>query len=209
GPEDGKGGGEEKAGGELEVKSTLGGPVTTLREANPGTGVWFRAEPFAVGANGSDAEGIRLRAQSVIRNMFVEGGGLAARFSPDNVVRLTEGFAQWRTRNGDLIAGRQHLFIGPLHNFRIGSLLGFETEDAAVVRPALRGPYRAELGYLGDTNPLFGVGFSGVYARGSAVVNEGVFAGTLLTADRSHSQLGWSLDGSYPLVRNQVDGYAS
>lgn len=209
GPEETKGAGEGKADGKVLIESTLGGPVSSQRQANAGTGVWFRAEPFAVGSNEADSEGLHLRAQTVVRNMFVEVGGLVARLSPDNVARLSEGFYQWRTRSGDLIVGRQHLFIGPAHNLRIGSLLGFETMDAAVVRPALRGPFRAELGYIADTNPLFGQGFSGVYARGSAVVHEGVFAATVLTADLSHTQPGWSLDASYPVVRDQLDVYAS
>ena len=68
--------------------------------------------------------------------------------------------------------------------------------------------YRQEVGYLLNSSPLFGDGYSGFYTRGEATLGKGVFGWLLLTANAGGSGLGWSLDTSYPLIRDTVDLYA-
>jgi hypothetical protein len=178
------------------------------RPANPGTNIWFRVQPFVVGSNRTDSEGIRVRAQSVYQELYMEVGGLLWHHDDVAQARLSEGFYQWRTRPADLLVGRQHVFLGPFNNLEVPELLGFETADAAILQPAVPGPFRAQVGYLANTSPLFGTGFDGVFARGEAFYLNGVLGGALFKALVDHTQVGWSVDGSYPLLPGIVDGYA-
>jgi hypothetical protein len=120
---------------------------------------------------------------------------------------LSEGYLHFRTRGGDLVVGRQHLFIGPVQNNRLGSLLKLEAADAVVYQAPLRRGYRQEAGYLIDSRATRRRGYSGGYLRGQAPVRAGYAGYSVLFADTGNSRIGWSLDASQPVIPNVLDLY--
>jgi hypothetical protein len=195
---EGGGGGDERFSGRV-----VGSP-----EANPGKGVWFRFEPFGIGGTDGHAEGLRVRAQSVINPLYLEFGGRAEDLDGDFRAQLSDGLAHARARSFEAMAGRQHLFLGPVNNSDIARLLGTETVDAVILKTRIPGRYQQFGGYIWNTSPLFSGGYSGGYARGEALIGEGLFGWQLLSANVAGSFLGWQADASYPVVRNTLDLYA-
>ncbi len=178
---------------------------------NPGTDAWFTADSFGVGASNGYSAGVRGRAHMVRNNVYVEVGGLLMRFDNEqqdaNIARISEGFVQLRQGDLELVAGRQHLFLGPASRLSLGALLGFNTADAAVVRADF-GRYTQQFGYLANTSPIFGNGFDGAYGRGELAVGEGLLGWNVLEAFVENSILGWSADFSYPVLPEVADAYA-
>jgi hypothetical protein len=186
-------------------------------EANPGKGIWFRADPFGVFGSGGNSEGFRLRAQSVVKNVYLEAGTRIANLNGNFVSQLSEGYGVFRARSFDMIAGRYHPYLGPANNANLGTLLGFNTFDAAVVRTHLPGRYQQRAGYIWNSSPLQGQPYRGVFARGEYSVLEGQVGWQLLNITNPMlpanvlipaTQTGWQIDGSIPVVRNQLDAYS-
>jgi hypothetical protein len=177
-------------------------------EANAGAGVWFLADPFAIAGSSGHFEGLRVRMQAVNGPFFVEFGGRGIDNNGDARGQLSEASVQGRERNFDIIAGRQRFFLGPANNSDIAKILGFDTVDCVLVRSRIPGKVRAQAGYIWNSNPLFGPGFAGPYSRAEAFVGSGIFGWQMLGAKNAGTQLGWSLDATYPLVKNMVDVYS-
>lgn len=186
-------------------------------EANPGSGVWFRADPFGVFGSSGTSQGFRLRAQSIVKNLYAEVGTRVGNLNGSFTAQLSEGYGIVRANSFDFIAGRYHPYLGPANNANLGTLLGFNTFDAAVLRTHLPGRYQQRAGYIWNSSPLQGQPFRGVFARGEYDVLDGQLGWQLLNITNPMlpnnvlipaTQTGWQVDGTFPLVRNQLDVYS-
>lgn len=167
----------------------------------------FLFEPFGVAADNYDALGTRARFQGVQGDLFVELGYMYTLENGRSRHDLSEGFLQVRTRYGDFIGGRQHLFLRLANNQDVGTLLGLETTDAVVWDGQPGGGVRAQGGYIFDTNALDPGGLRGAFSRAQVPVGRGIVGYSLLASADGHPNLGWSLDASYPLLPNTLDIY--
>ncbi|HTE20772.1 MAG TPA: hypothetical protein VK689_20595, partial [Armatimonadota bacterium] len=140
--------------------------------------------------------------------VFAELGYLYQLVDGQSQHDISEGFLHVRGRHGDVIAGRQHRFIGPANNNQVGTLLGLEAVDAVIYEAPLRRGFRQEVGYLFDTRALRNGGERGAYARGQAPVFAGNAGYSVLVPTRDGRNVGWSLDAAQPLIRNVLDVYA-
>jgi hypothetical protein len=174
----------------------------------------FRLEPYAVGSSDADAYGIRTRAQASNGDVYAELGYRYARFDGElldggvNEHDISEGFLHARGGLGDLIAGRQHVFLGPANNTNIGTLLTLDAVDAAVYELPLKRGLRQQFAYVFDSRSVEDGGFAAGYARGEALVGGGLAGYSVMEARRSGRQVGWSLDAAQPIIRNRLDVYA-
>jgi hypothetical protein len=108
---------------------------------------------------------------------------------------------------GDVKVGRQYVFLGPASNSDLGKLIGFNTMDGAfwVSPPGKRLGWQA--GYVYDSAPLVGDGFSGWLGRFHGRVGAGKWGANVLTANRAGGGLGGSIDLSHPIFPNRLEGY--
>lgn len=202
---------------ELQREEQFTGTVPPAYVANPGNGVWFRAEPFGVLASSGDSEGFRLRAFGATKSLFAEAGTRIMNLNENFVAQMSEANGVYRARSFDIIAGRWHPYLGPSTNTNLGALLGFNTFDAGVIKTNLKGPYQQLAGYIWNSSPLQGTPYRGFFARGQYSVLEGQLGWQLLNITETllpantlipFVQTGWQVDGSFPVVRNQLDVYS-
>lgn len=166
-------------------------------------------EPYAFGSdNGDSAFGGRLRFQGVSGNVYAELGYRYARINEQrDLSDISEGLLHVRGKYGDIIAGRQHLFMGPANNSDVGELLGLDATDAVVYDLPLKKGYQQRFGYVFDSRALQVGGYHGGFLRGQAPVNGGYVGYSVLATTREGNNIGWSVDGSQPLVKNVLDIY--
>lgn len=185
---------------------TLPGIVST--PGDPGNrNQQFRFEPFAFASNESDAAGARVRYQATSGSVYAEFGYRFLRLDSDNQHDLSEALVHIKGKYGDVIAGRQHLFLGPSNNNQVGRLLGLESTDAVVYQLPMPKGFRQQVGYIFDTRAIDPGGFNAAYARGQARLGYGNI-GYSLMAEPGEGHFGWQIDAAQPLVRNVVDLYA-
>jgi len=168
----------------------------------------FRLEPFFFASEGNNALGARLRFQGTSGDAYAELGYRYTLLNGSQSLHdISEGFLHLRGHHGQLIAGRQHLFLGPANNNRFGTLLGLETTDAVVYELPLKGGFRQQVGWLIDTQALRDRGFAGGFARGQAPFRGGYVGYSVLASTHDDHTTGWSIDFSQPLIKNKVDVY--
>ena len=174
-----------------------------------GQRIQARFEPFALGGTDDDqAAGARLRVQGTAGDVFAEVGYRYAWISGDDVSDISEGFVHLKGHDGDIIAGRQHLFLGPTNNTRLGTLLGLEATDAVVYEiPSSGRAFRQQFGYVFDSQALDHGGYAGAYARGLTLLGRGNVGYSILGSQDRGSKVGWSLDASQSLIPNVLDIY--
>jgi hypothetical protein len=172
-----------------------------------GKNAQFRFEPFAFATNHDDTEGARIRFQGTTGDAYAEFGYRYALLNGKSTHEFSEGFLEFRGRNGDLTVGRQHLFLRAANNQDIGTLLGLETSDAIVYEPPLGDGYRLQSGYLLDSRSLDKGGFRGGFTRGQMPFLRGLAGFTVSGSQDEHPNLGWSLDTSQSLIPNVLDVY--
>jgi hypothetical protein len=183
-------------------------PGTATVPVRGNSNVVWKLDSYAIGAEPGETLGSRARLNAVHRRLFAEVGGHYGRFRGRDDPDLSEMALLYRFgEGGDLKIGRQHLFLGPVNNSRLGTLLGSSTIDAAIWSTRTNRPFTARLGYIRDSTPLHGEGFSGWLGRAQGQVGGGLWGVTLLTAHRSGGGFGGSADLSIPLVLHELDGY--
>ncbi|MFN3651774.1 MAG: FecR domain-containing protein [Armatimonadota bacterium] len=169
--------------------------------------VLWRFEPYGFLTDGSSATGARVRLSGVSGDVY---GEIGYRYTLVDGSRsqhdLSEAFLHLRGHHGEVIAGRQHLFLGPANNNDIGTLLGLQASDAVVLQRNFDG-FRQQVAYLMDTQALRRRGHHGFYARGQAPFRGGYVGYSLLHVTEDGHNLGWSFDASQPILPNKVDGY--
>ena len=171
----------------------------------------FRFEPFGFLTTEGSAAGARVRGSTVAGTAYFELGYRFIWVDPEDGESdidhdVSEALVHVRGRYGDVIAGRQHLFIGPANNTRLGTLLGLESVDAIVYEtPNMRG-FRQQIGYVIDSRAMEGGGYSAGYARGQAPLWRGRVGYSVLLGEGDR-QTGWSVDAALPAIRNVLDVY--
>jgi FecR-like protein len=182
-------------------------------EVDAGHDGQFRFEPFAFATDETEAAGTRLRFQGVTGDVYAEVGYRFLHVGGDddeddlNEHDVSEGFVHLRGRSGNLIAGRQHLFLGPAQNNDIGTLLGLESVDAIVLQTPLNRRFRQQFGYLFDTKALDNGGHAGGYARGLAHFGRGNIGYSVIASTDDDARVGWSVDAVQSLIPNVLDIY--
>jgi hypothetical protein len=194
--------------GQTDATSAVAGPEVRAAPVRGLSGVIWQVAPYVIGSNEGETLGGLARMQAVHGRLLASVGGLYERFRGDEHIDLSESSLLYRFgRGGDLRVGRQHLFIGPVNNSRLGTLIGASTVDGAIwsAPPSRRLNWR--VGYLRDSAVLDGGGASGWLGRVGGPLGRGLWGVTLLTANRVTGGLGASADLSLPLIPLQLDGY--
>jgi len=171
-------------------------------------GFAWESEPFAFVGDEGDAIGVRSRMRAVSGRWMASVGARYGQFDGEGDSDLYEAFLLHRTpRWGDLKVGRQYLFLGPATNSDLGKLVGFNTMDGAFwVSPAGK-KLGWQVGYVYDSAPLVGDGFSGWLGRFHGKLGAGAWGVNLLTANRAGGGLGASADVSHPIFPGRLEGY--
>lgn len=165
-------------------------------------------EPFAYSGEERNGVGARVRLQGTSGDAYAElGYRYLLMDGSHNHNDVSEGFVHLRGHSGDLIAGRQHLFIGPANNNDIATLLGLESTDAIVYDLPLKGGYQQRVGYLFDSRAMGHRGFHGGFARGMAPLRGGNVGYSILAPSQSGNTVGFSGDISQPIIPNVLDAY--
>jgi hypothetical protein len=186
----------------------LATPVGGYHPAGDRAGLAWETEPYGFGSDKGEAVGSQARLRLFGRRTMGVVGGRFAYFNGDFHSDLSEAYLMHRSsRWGALSVGRQHLYIGPANNSDLGKLVGFETTDAALWSSPTGRRMRCQLGYLWDSAPLQGDGFSGWFGRAQARMGAGMLGANLLTAHRAGGGLGASVDLSFPLLPDRLDVY--
>jgi len=167
----------------------------------------FPIEPFAIGSNVGEAVGIRTRVQAVQGEFFVEAGYRFGLFSGTHNHDVSEGFVHYRGKRGEVVAGRQHLFISPANNNDLGVLLAFETADAIVYEAPVPAGYRALVGYVFDSRAIQRNGENGFFHHALMPALSGNVGYSLFKSSDRASQLGYSFQTSQGVLPNKVDAY--
>ena len=167
----------------------------------------FIIEPFAIAGDEGSAVGVRLRNRWVHGSLFGEIGWRYGNFRGDHQQDITEGQLIIKGNVADLSLGRQHMFLGPANNNDLGSLVGFNTVDAAVVEREFGGGYQQRFGYIFDTQALRQRGFSAVFTRGEGLVGQGRWGYSVLAGGGASRGVGGSADLSHPVIQNVFDVY--
>jgi hypothetical protein len=168
--------------------------------------VW-RFEPYALGTNDDDVLGSRIRYQAVSGDIYTELGYRYQLVNGQSEHDLSEAFFQTRGKWGQLTAGRQHLFLGPANNTRVGTLLDLESSDTILYEAPIKGRFRQMGGYVIDSDVFQDGGFSGGFLRGQAALWGGNAGYSVLFNRDSETNIGWSLDAAQPVVKNVLDVY--
>jgi hypothetical protein len=199
------GGGEA---GQAQGPAPTVGAGPRARPAKSASAASFDLEPYAFGAREGETIGGQARLRGIMGRVLAQVGGRFADFAGNRKTDLSEASLLYRSGGwGDLKVGRQHLFVGPTNNSELGTLMGFNTADAALWSAPAGSRLGWQVGYLADSAPLQGDGFSGWYGRGQGALGGGLWGVTLLTANRAGGGLGASADLSLPLWRDRLDGY--
>ncbi len=177
------------------------------KPADPGTKSRWLFEPFAFASDETEVGGSRLRYQTAIGEAFVELGYRYTNISGASDHDVSEGFVNFRGKNGDLIVGRQHIFLRPSNNQSFGTLLGLDTVDAIVYSPPVKNGQRHQVGYVIDSEATARGGTKGGFARSQFPLAKGTVGYSLFASQDSDSNFGYSFDISQPIIRNKVDAY--
>lgn len=190
--------------------------VSVPREFRVSPKLGLRVEPFGILADeGRDIVGGRVRVQGSTGEVYSELGYRYASIDGNGDGDISEAFVQVRGKHGEVIAGRQHLFLRLANNTNVGTLLGLDTTDALVYQLPLKGGFRQSVGYIWDTGPLengdvaanIGGGFKTFFLRGQARVNRGNAGYSMMIPTSQGRKVGWSVDAAQPILPNKLDIY--
>ncbi len=177
------------------------------RPTDPGTKAVFLVEPFGFASDENDALGTRIRTQFVSGEAFFEFGYRYLLLDGQSQHDVSEAFVNIRGKHGDLIVGRQHLFLRPTNNLSTTTLLGLDASDAAVYEFKSKQGQKHQVGYLFDTLAYGNGGEKGGFARSQFALGRGTIGGSLLISQDEDAALGYTLDFQQPIVRNVLDFY--
>ncbi|MEN6404763.1 MAG: FecR domain-containing protein [Armatimonadia bacterium] len=164
----------------------------------------FLVDTFALWGEDSLA-GLRVRPTAVWNDLYFEVGATGfTRFEDGWHTMLTEALVTARPGCGDVTVGRQHFLAGPVNNSNLGSLIGFDTADAARWQPRL-GPVQLDLAYVDDFLPFKNDDQRGTYGRAQAGYWGGTFG--LNTVHFNGVGTGVTFDFSVPVIAGKWDVY--
>jgi hypothetical protein len=167
----------------------------------------WRFEPFAFGSNQSEALGSRVRYQAAHGDVYGELGYRYMLLDGNSRHDVSEGFVHLKTHSGDVIAGRQHLFLQVANNTLAGTLLGLNSTDAVILKPKVGNGINLYGGYVFDTRALNRGGQDGGLLRGQTNLFRGNAGFSLFAPQDAGKNLGWSFDASQSLIDNVLDVY--
>ncbi len=169
-------------------------------------GPYTPADAFAYLAEGGSSFGLRVRPHIVWGPVYAEVGATvrASTWYGDGT-DITEAFAQLRQDWGEVAIGRQRFLKGPVNNSRLGSILTFETGDAARFSTDLDS-LAIDLAYVRKMSPIIGPTSQGWYARAEYPALNGLVALNLVSHE-GQGGAGYSLDAALPVIENRLDLY--
>ena len=167
----------------------------------------WRFEPFAFASNQSEALGSRIRYQAVHGDVYAELGYRYMLLDGNSQHDISEGFVHVKTHSGDVIAGRQHLFLQVANNTRVGTLLGLDSTDAVILKPKVGKGLELYGGYVFDTRALNRGGQAGGLIRSKLGLFKGNAGFSAFAPQDGGKNIGWSVDASQPLIENLLDVY--
>ncbi len=169
-------------------------------------GPYTLADAFAyVGAGGS-TYGLRVRPHIVWKDVYVEVGATTRTSSwYGDGTDITEAFAQLKQDWGAVTIGRQRFLEGPVNNSRLGSLLTFETGDAARLQTDI-GKLSVDFAYVHKMSPIIKPTSQGFYGRVQCPVADGTVGANIVTQEGT-SGAGYSVDAAIPVVEGKLDLY--
>ena len=202
----GQGGGAAPMGGPAQPERLFGaGPLAVPAGAQ---NVLLRFEPFGITSKDTDILGARFRVQAAEGDVYSEFGYRYTWIDSDSQHDLSEAFVQVKGDYGRLILGRQHMFIGPANNTRVGTLLDLESSDTFAYELPVRKGLSLMGGYVHDSDTFLDGGFQGGFVRAQRPFRGGMLGASMLFNRESGTNLGWSLDLSQPVIPNTLDIYA-
>jgi len=179
------------------------------RPVDPGTKAVFLFEPFGFASDETHSLGSRLRVQAVSGDVFFEAGyRLLLQDDTRTQHDLSEAFINIRGKHGDLILGRQHLFLRPNNNVSTTTLLGLDASDAIAYEFKSKTGQRHQIGYVFDSLAYIRGGESAGFARSQFALGRGSIGGSLLVSADQDAALGYAFDIQQPVIRNVLDVYA-
>jgi hypothetical protein len=183
------------------------GQVPELPDRGYLFGPYTPADAFGYATDGGGTLGLRVRPHVVLWDSIYVEVGATARTSHwyGDGTDITEAFATWRPDWGELSVGRQHFLEGPVNNTRLGSLVAFDTGDAARAKTHL-GRLGVDAAYVRKMGPVIGPGGRGWYGRLDYPVQGGIVGlnGVYL---ESADDMGFSLDAAMPVIERRLDLY--
>jgi hypothetical protein len=182
------------------------GQVPQLPDRQYFFGPYTPADTFAYLAEGGSTFGLRVRPHVVWGSVYAEVGATvrASTWYGDGT-DITEAFAQLRQDWGEVTLGRQRFLKGPVNNSRLGSILTFETGDAARFSTDLDN-LAIDLAYVRKMSPVIGPTSRGWYARAEYPVLNGLAAVNLVSHE-GQGGAGCSLDAALPAIEDTLDLY--
>jgi hypothetical protein len=170
--------------------------------------VTWEINPYAIGSNEGETVGGRSNVRAVAGRLLATLGSRYGRFRGQDRTDVSELSLLYRFgQGGDLRVGRQFLYLGPVNNSRLGTLLGISVADAVVWSSPLARQLIWRVGYLTNSAPFEGDRFSGWFGRMGGPLGPGLWGVTVLSANRAGADVGATLDLSIPLVPRELSGY--
>lgn len=169
-------------------------------------GPYVNADAYGLWAESDSIIGARIRPTAVIGDFYVElGANVFNDFEGGWDAQLSEAFALTKSGSTEITLGRQHFLEGPVNNSDLGSILGFDTIDAARIRRQLDDRWTVDFGIVLDYLPFSRETTSGAFLRTESTVGGGMLGLNLLYDDEH--DLGYSVDLAWPAIPGQLDVY--
>jgi hypothetical protein len=210
GPQLAFGGGSQQRGdlGTSYIPEIRTMPQTVRTMPNqPGDTTAFLIEPFGFATDDGQAIGSRFRVVTSVGEVFFEAGYRYLLADGQSRHNVSEASLSVRGKNGDVTLGRQHLFIRPVNNNDVGTLLGLDTTDGIVYELKPKNGRRLQMGYLTNTRATRTAGEKGGFIRGQNRVARGAVGYSLFLPQDDGRNIGYSIDFQQPLIRNVIDVY--
>lgn len=169
-------------------------------------GPYINADAYGLWAEEDSIIGGRFRPSAVVGDFYLEvGANVFNDFDGGWDAQLSEAFALTRSDNSEITIGRQHFLEGPVNNSDLGSILGFDTIDAARIRRQLDDRWTIDFGIVLDYLPFSCRTTSGAFLRTQNAVGPGMLGLNLVYDDEY--DFGYGLDLAWPAIPGQLDVY--
>lgn len=169
-------------------------------------GPYIDADTYGLWGETDSIIGARLRPSAVIGDVYVQlGANVYNDFRSGWDAQLSEAFAVARPGKSEIIVGRQHFLEGPVNNSDLGTVIGFDTIDAARIRRQLDDRWTVDFGIVFDYLPFSSETTSGAYLRAQNSVGPGALGLNLVHDDEY--DLGFSVDLAWPAIPGRLDLY--
>ncbi len=169
-------------------------------------GLYIDADTYGLWGETDSIVGARLRPSAVIGDIYLElGANVYNDFEGAWDAQLSEAYAVARPGRSEIILGRQHFLEGPVNNSDLGTVIGFDTIDAARIRRQIDDSWSVDFGIVFDYLPFSRKTMSGAFLRAQGEVGPGMLGLNLVEDDEY--DLGCSVDLAWPVVPGEIDLY--